>query len=133
VNSHPMLLLFTQNLLYILLFCFKILSTCLFAQTFFIFLPTFRYRRNSVLIRYFLRLKLSCDSRFQRAFTACVCVFILVTLVWANQGNYIENANACSKRTLKTIVVTQLKFHNRIVSVLFIKLQIWLITVLVYD
>jgi len=53
-------------------------------------------------------LKLSCDSHFQRAFTACVCIFKVITLVGANQGNYVENATACSKRTLKTTVVTQL-------------------------
>jgi len=41
-------------------------------------------------------LKLSCDSRFQRAFTACCCVFKVIMLVWANQDNYFENANACS-------------------------------------
>jgi len=45
----------------------------------------------------------------QRAFTACSCVFKEITLVWANQGNYFENATACSKRTLKTTVATQLK------------------------
>jgi len=54
-------------------------------------------------------IKLSCDSRFQRAFTAYVCFFKVITLIWANQGNYFENANACSKRTLKTTVTTQLK------------------------
>jgi len=54
-------------------------------------------------------IKLSCDSRFQRAFTPCSCVFKVITLVWANQGNYFENATACSKRTLKTTVATQLK------------------------
>jgi len=44
-------------------------------------------------------LKLSCDSRFQRAYTACCCVFKVITLAWANQGNYFENANACCKQT----------------------------------
>ncbi len=52
--------------------------------------------------------KLSCDSRLQRAFTACGCVFKEITLVGSNQGNYFENATACSKRTLKTTVATQL-------------------------
>jgi len=55
------------------------------------------------------KLKLRCDSRFQRAFTACSCFFKVITLVCANQGNCFENANACSKRTLKTTVATQLK------------------------
>ncbi len=50
-------------------------------------------------------IKLSCDSRFRRAFTACVLKEI--TSVGWNQGNYFENATACSKRTLKTIVATQ--------------------------
>jgi len=43
-----------------------------------------------------LRVKLSGDSHFQRAFTACVWVLKGITLVLANQGNYSENANACS-------------------------------------
>ncbi len=54
-------------------------------------------------------LKLSCDSRFQRAFTACCCVFKVIALARANQGNHFDNANTCSKRMLKTIVATQLK------------------------
>jgi len=39
-----------------------------------------------------LSFKLSCDSRFQRAFTACSCVFKVIALVWANQRNFFENA-----------------------------------------
>jgi len=54
-------------------------------------------------------LKLRCDSRFQHAFTACNCVFKVMTLVGSNQGNYFENTTACSKRTLKTRLATQLK------------------------
>jgi len=54
-------------------------------------------------------LNLSCDSRFQCAFTACVFVFKVITLVGLSQRNYFENANAYSKRTLKTTVATQLK------------------------
>jgi len=34
--------------------------------------------------------------------------FQVITLIGSNQGNYFENATACSKRTLKTIVTTQL-------------------------
>jgi len=55
-----------------------------------------------------LSLKLNSDSRFQHAFTASCCVFKVIALVGANQGNYFENANAFSKRTLKTTVATQL-------------------------
>jgi len=33
-----------------------------------------------------------------------------IILVGSNQGNYFENATACSKRTLKTTVATQLKY-----------------------
>jgi len=67
--------------------------------------------KYSVLLKllYLCSIKLSCDSRFQRAFTACVCVFKEITLVGSNQRNYFENANACSKRTLKTTVTIQLK------------------------
>jgi len=43
------------------------------------------------------------------AFTARGRVFKEITLVGSNQGNYFENATACSKRTLKTTVATQLK------------------------
>jgi len=35
-------------------------------------------------------------------------VYKVITLLCANQGNYFENANACSKRMLKMTVVTQL-------------------------
>jgi hypothetical protein len=60
-------------------------------------------------------IKLHCDERFiTHAFTACSCVFKEITLVVSNQGNYFENASACSKRTLKTTVATQLKFHSLI-------------------
>ncbi len=52
--------------------------------------------------------KLRCDERFTHAFTACSCVFKENTLVGSNQGNYFENENACSKRTLKMTVATQL-------------------------
>ncbi len=52
--------------------------------------------------------KLSCDERFTHAFTAFGCVFKETTLVGLNQSNYFENASACSKRTLKTTVATQL-------------------------
>ncbi len=45
----------------------------------------------------------------RRAFTPCGCVFKEITLVSSNQGNYFEYATACSKRTLKTTVATQLK------------------------
>jgi len=57
-------------------------------------------------------LKLSCDSRFQRAFTACSCVFKVITLIGSNQCNFFENATSCSKRTLKTTVATQLYYTN---------------------
>jgi hypothetical protein len=33
------------------------------------------------LEKHIFDLKLSCDSRFQRAFTACNCVFKVITLV----------------------------------------------------
>jgi len=51
-------------------------------------------------------LKLRCDERFTHAFTAWGCVFKEITLVGSNQGNYFENATACSKRTLKKTVAT---------------------------
>ena len=45
---------------------------------------------------------------FQRALTACCCIFKEITMVGSNQHNYLENANACSKRKLKTHVATWL-------------------------
>ncbi len=51
--------------------------------------------------------KPSCDNRFQREFTARVCVFTVITLVGSSQYNYFENATACNKRTLPTTVATQ--------------------------
>jgi hypothetical protein len=62
--------------------------------------------------------KLRCDSRFQRAFTACSCVFKVITLIGSNQGNYFENATACSKRMRITLVATQLKFLTWSVAML---------------
>jgi len=62
----------------------------------------------------------SCDCRFQCAFTACLCVFKEITLVGSSQRNYFENTTACSKRTLKTTVATQLKL--RYFACIFIKL-----------
>ncbi len=50
---------------------------------------------------YVFDLKLRCDER-------CGCVFKEITLFGSNQGNYFENATACSKRTLKTTVATKL-------------------------
>jgi len=63
----------------------------------------------SLKISVAFELKLSCDSRFQRAFTAYSCVFKVITLVWSNQRNFFENATTCSKRMRKTLVATQLK------------------------
>ena len=49
-------------------------------------------------------IKLRLHTRFQRAFTAWVCIFKVITLVWVNQSNYFEKASPCSKSTLKTRV-----------------------------
>jgi len=56
---------------------------------------------------YFHQFKLRCDERF----TACGCVFKEITLVGSNQGNFFENETACSERTVKTTVATQLNFE----------------------
>ncbi len=72
-------------------------------------------------------LKLSCYSRFQHAFTACSCVFKVLMLVSSNQGNYFENALACSKRTLKTRVATQLYIWRlNAKTSLYLKTMHWL-------
>ncbi len=47
------------------------------------------------------KLKLSCNSCFQNAFTECCCVFKVSWLAWANQGNYLENANAYAVNALR--------------------------------
>jgi hypothetical protein len=67
-----------------------------------------------------------CDSHFEQAFTACSCVFKVITLIGSNQGNYFKNTIACSKRTLKTTVATQL--YKLRVNVKFV--QTIIITVL---
>ncbi len=66
--------------------------------------------KRAFSLEFFYTLKLRCDSLFQRAFTACSCVFKVIMLAWADQGNYFENAIAFSKRMRKTLVATQLKF-----------------------
>jgi len=38
-------------------------------------------------------IKLSCDSRFQRALTACICIFKVITLAGSNQHNYFPTHN----------------------------------------
>ncbi len=48
---------------------------------------------------------------FQRPFTACICVFEVITLVGSNQRNYFENAIVCNKLTLKTTAATQLNLR----------------------
>jgi len=48
-------------------------------------------------------------AELQQSFSTCVHFFQEITLVGSNQRNYFENANACSKRMLKTNVATQLK------------------------
>jgi hypothetical protein len=60
-------------------------------------------------------LKLCCNEHFTHALTARGCVFKEITLVATKQGNYFENENAtaCSKRMLKTIVATQLDGHRQ--------------------
>ncbi len=60
------------------------------------------------------------DTRFQHAFTACSCVFKVLTLVWANQRNFFENAqlhsiNARWKR------LSQLSFMLCNLSILIFK------------
>jgi len=84
-------------------------------------LPTYIYSTYLSLLNrakvpfphYVERNKLRCDTRFQRAFTTCSCVFKVITLVWANKCNYFENATACSKRKLKTTVATQLNKERK--------------------
>jgi len=74
------------------------------------FNKVWRCRDQTVLILSLdFYIKLRCDTRFQRAFAACGCVFKVITLVWANQGNYFENTTSSSKCMLKTRVATQLQ------------------------
>jgi len=44
-------------------------------------------------------------------------------LIGSNQGNYFENATACSKRTLKMTVATQL--YLQYVFLKFVFWQLW--------
>jgi len=51
-------------------------------------------------------------AEMRQSFSTCVyCMqlrFKVITLVWANQRNFFENATTCSKRMRKTLVATQL-------------------------
>jgi len=53
--------------------------------------------------------KAALRQSFSALFTACSCVFKVITLIGSNQGNFFENATTCSKRMRKTLVATQLK------------------------
>ena len=44
-----------------------------------------------------------CHMRFQHAFTACFCVFKVVTLIGSNHHNFCQNATACSTRMLQRV------------------------------
>ncbi len=48
--------------------------------------------RCVVVCRY--SLKLSCNSRFLHAFTACICVFKVITFVGSSQRDYFENTTS---------------------------------------
>jgi len=61
-------------------------------------------------------IKLRFDTRFQRTFTACICIFKEITLVLADQLYFFENTNACNKRTLKTTVASLFKAELRFQS-----------------
>ena len=50
-------------------------------------------------------------------FTATLCVYIEITLVGSNQYTYIENANECSKRTIKTRLAIRPYFRRKQVFV----------------
>ncbi len=63
---------------------------------------------KKVFVRLRVQIKLRCEGCFTHAYTACHCVFNEITLGGSYQGHYFENATACSKRTLKTTVATQL-------------------------
>jgi len=73
-----------------------------------------KYKFKVVQVVYILKLR--CDSRFQRAFTACSCVFKVITLIGSNQGNHFENAFTCSKRMRKTLLATLLYLFRKRVS-----------------
>jgi len=73
-------------------------------------------------------LKLRCDERFTHAFTACSCVFKVITLVGLNQGNYFENATACIKRVRKTLVATQLWIPTNVLPISFLSISFLKVT-----
>ena len=51
----------------------------------------------NVQCKFIASLSVHCHARFLGAFTACCGVFKDITLVGANQCNFFENANSCSK------------------------------------
>jgi len=85
-------------------------------KTFFTFLNLLFIIKRFNEERY--KLKLCCNMRFQHVFTACGCVFKVITLFLSSQSNYFKNATTCSKITLRTRVATQLKKPGRISIIL---------------
>ena len=55
-----------------------------------------KFQQKRTLLMIPSKLKAHCDTRFQQAFTAFICVFKVITLVGSKQRNYFGNANACS-------------------------------------
>jgi len=59
-------------------------------------------------------------AALRRAFYTCVYYmrlrFQIITVVGSNQGNYFENATACSKCMLKTTVATHLYSNHEIIN-----------------
>ena len=80
------------------------ISSCFHNWQFFPICPAAEPVPSSVVYYSNPPLKLCLHMRFQHAFTACACVFEVISLVDSNQRNYFENTNACSERMLKTFV-----------------------------
>jgi len=72
-------------------------------------------------LKWFSTLKLSCDSRFQRAFTACSCVFKVIP--WFESTNVISlktqphAVDACVKRSSQRSLTLVMHPNQRVVHV----------------
>ncbi len=104
-----------ESMIYFIIFKFLInrLKCQVFMHVSSLYLDKYLMTRLFENIERTFTLQLRCDERFTHAFTACNCVFKVITMVGSNQGNYFENATACSKRTLKTTVATHLKRRDQ--------------------
>ena len=82
---------------------------------------------TSFLRKSFIRFsfKARCHARFQRAFTACCCVFKEITLVSSNQYSYFEEVNARLKSVSQLGFINSSTFQGRDASLSYFVIRRW--------